>query len=92
MPNKTSGTNRIAAAQGAEDIADNDTTHKRPTAVYIGVGASYDFYLENEAKTQAWQTFPGLVTGSIIPISPAGARHTSGGTAPDANDLVFLFG
>ena len=77
------------------DITSNSTTNAMCRAVYIGVDDNYDFYFDNSVNTgshqSGWQTFNGCKSGTVIPIQVSGARHTSGSTAPDANDIVFIY-
>ena len=82
----TSGFKQTTGADNAETIADALATHTPCKAAYIGVAGSYDFYLGDE-----WVAFVGLLAGSILPVRAQGARHTSGSSAPDANDIVFLY-
>jgi len=81
-----SGFKQTTGADNAISITDNITTHTPCKAVYIGSGDSYAFHVGG-----AWITFLGAVVGSVIPVRATGARHNTGSTAPDANDIVFLY-
>lgn len=73
-------------ASSATSITNTNTDNAQARAVYIGVDDNYDFYING-----AWVSFYGTKSGSSLPIRPQGARHTSGSTAPDAGDIVFLY-
>jgi len=76
----------IEPAQGASSITVNTADRPRCKGVFIGVAGDYDFNFNGTD----WIAFTGCVAGSVLPISVVGARHNSGGTAPDAGDIVFL--
>lgn len=71
----------------ATSITDVNTTHNPSRAVYIGTGASYDFYM---LDTGSWVTFSGLLVGNVYKVRAKGVRVTSGGAAPAAGAILFL--
>jgi hypothetical protein len=56
--------------------------------VYIGVAGDYDFSFDGAVT---WVKFTGCAAGSVLPLNATAARHNSGGTAPDAGDIVFIY-
>jgi hypothetical protein len=82
----SSVTKRIDPAYLATSIV-VATVVERCRAVYVGADDSYDFSFDGTT----WVTFAGMVAGSVYPLSVVGARHYAGSSAPDANDIVFLY-
>lgn len=69
----------------AKAVAVNtDVTECR--AVYIGTTQSVDLKING-----SWYEFQGATAGDIIPVAAVAARKNSGGDAPDAGDIVFLY-
>ena len=76
----------VVPAASATSITATATTNAESRAVYIGVGDSYDLYING-----AWVLFKNAPEGGILPVRATGARHNSGSSAPDAGDIVFLY-
>ena len=76
----------VAPAARATEITNTNTTNESCRSIYIGVGDSYDFYING-----SWVAFKNCADGTALPIRATGARHTSGSTAPDSGDILFLY-
>lgn len=83
----------IDSAKYAVAITSNVATWTPPRGVYIGAAGDYDFaFLTPNVQTPTveWILFAGCVAGSILPISPCGARDGDD-SALEAGDIVFLY-
>jgi len=78
---------RTTSATEMVTITDNLATHLPAKAVYIGADDDYEF----TANGTDWVPHTGAKAGSQISVAARGARHLTGGTAPDANDIVFYY-
>ena len=76
----------VAPIATTASITNTNTTHKECRAIYVGVGDSYDFYVDG-----SWVLFKNTADGAIYPIRAQGARHNSGSSAPDAGDILCLY-
>lgn len=79
--------NNVASGINFLAVTDNVLTHAKCRAVYIGTSQSCDFSYDGVN----WITFQGLVAGTVLPIQVVGVRVTSGGGAPNAGDIVFIY-
>ena len=79
--------NNVASGITFQAITDNNLTHAKCRAVYIGVSQSLDLSYDGVN----WVTFKGLVAGTVLPIQAVGVRVTSGGGAPNAGDVNFIY-
>jgi hypothetical protein len=77
----------VASGISFVSITDNVLTHAKCRAVYIGTSQSCDFSYDGTN----WVTFQGLVAGTVLPIQAVGVRVTSGGGAPVAGDIIFIY-
>jgi len=75
----------LGSANKAVSITDNETTHVKCRAIYVGTDDSYDFYING-----VWVKFKNANEGSIYPVRATGARISAGGVAPSTGDIVFL--
>ncbi len=78
---------RKSSAVHAIAVTVNTAGFEPCRGVYIGTSQNLDFSFDGTT----WIAFQGCVAGSVIPIMPVGVRKTSGGSAPDAGDIVFLY-
>ncbi len=76
----------ISPAGSTAVITNTNTTNDESRSIYIGVADDYDFYVDG-----SWITFKNTIDGSVLPIRARGARHTTGSTAPDSGDVIFLY-
>jgi len=77
----------LGSANDAVNITDANATHSKPKGVYVGVGDDYEFSFDGTT----WVRFENTADGSVLPIRPVGARHASDSSAPNANDITFLY-
>jgi hypothetical protein len=76
----------VAPAASVTTITNDNTTNKACRSVYIGAGDNYDLYVDG-----SWVAFKATADGTILPVRATGARHTSGSSAPDSGDIIFLY-
>ena len=79
--------NNLASGITFVSITDNNLTHSKCRAVYIGTAQSLDFSFDGVN----WVTFQNLVASIVLPIQAVGVRITSGAAAPNAGDVVFIY-
>lgn len=87
MAQETSPKYDVNSATTAVSVTSAATTiYSRCRGVWVGTTQSIDLY-----DGTNWTTFQGATAGTVIPFEATAARITSGGAAPGAGDVVFIY-